>query len=97
GERNRGKSKHDFFPWVHMSPVSDGTLPTVARYLLELSGNAGFSRSPEEFLQQIAVVNYGKFSLKGGRNLDYASNSQKLSVSEPLILKDLEILRPDIV
>lgn len=90
-------SSNNFFPWVHMSPVSDGSLPTVARYLLELTGNAGFSRSPERFLQQVAVVNYGKYSLKGSRNSDYASSSQKLRVSEPFILKDLEIVRPDIV
>lgn len=86
-----------WFPWLHMTPVSDGSLLTAARYLVEVFGKTGFSENPEAFIQQIAVGNYGKFSQKGKVNRDYANNPTLLRVSDPYVLADMEVLRPDVV
>ena len=86
-----------FFPRVHISPITDGSLLTAARYLLEIFEKEGFSTEPKDFLQQIAVSNYGKFSLKGKKNSDYASKPKLLEVSHPYVKADLEVLKPDVV
>jgi hypothetical protein len=91
------KSINNWFPWVHMTPISDGTLLTIARYLLDVFGKTGFATSPSEFIQQIAVGNYGKFSLMGKDNLDYASKPDLLAASHGYVLADMEILKPEVV
>lgn len=91
------QSKGNWFPWVHMTPVSDGTLLTAARYLIQLFEKPGFFLTPAEFIEQIAVCNYGKFSLNGNRNRDYASSPKPLAVSDDYVKVDLRILRPDII
>ncbi|MCC6938737.1 MAG: hypothetical protein IT226_10995 [Flavobacteriales bacterium] len=87
----------NWFPWVQMTPVSDGTLLTAARYLLELHGATGFATDPEGFIGQIAVGNYGKFSLTGRKNADYASKPKLLKVSDPFVKADVEELEPEII
>ncbi len=89
------KSKDNFFPWVHITPVADGSLLTVGRYLLEIFGKEGFSTKSKDFLQQIAVSNYGKFSLT--TNKDYARVPKLLEASHLYVLTDLEVLKPDVV
>lgn len=96
-EREEGRGRSNWFPHVHMAPVSDGTLLTAARYLMEVFGKTNFSEEPGKFIQQIAVGNYGKFSLKGGRNRDYASKPELLAVSDPYVIEDMGILQPDVV
>lgn len=92
------KSMDNWFPWVHMTPISDGTLLTVARYLLHMFRNdERFSDDPIEFLQQIAVVNYGKLSLKGSRNADYASKPKLLGQSDAYVVADMDVLQPEVV
>ncbi len=86
-----------FFPRVHITPITDGSLLTAARYLLEIFKKDGFSAEPKGFLQQIAVSNYGKFSLKGKKNSDYASKPKLLKASHQYVLADLEVLKPDVV
>jgi hypothetical protein len=87
------------FPWLHMEPVRDGTLPTAARYLLEVFNLSGFATDPAAFLQEIVIGNYGKFSLqaKRNRNRDYASDSAWLAESRAYVEADLEVLAPSIV
>lgn len=85
----------NWFPWVHMTPVSDGTLLTTARYLLELFDQPGFSTDPGEFLSEVAIGNYSKFSLRSGR--DPAGVPEFLIVSDDHVLQDLHILQPDVV
>lgn len=87
----------NWFPAVHMTPVSDGTLLTATRYLLELYGATGFATYPEKFISQIAVGNYGKFSLTGTKNTDYASKPKLLKVSDPFVKADVEELEPEII
>ena len=94
---NRKKSIRNWFPWVHMTPISDGTLLTAARYLLHRFGKEGFDPEPEVFLQQIAVGNYGKFSLNKNINKDYASAQILLNLSKKYVQADLETLSPDVV
>lgn len=85
-----------WFPSIHMTPVSDGTLLTAARYLLQICDYKGFAERPDDFIQQIAIGNYGKFSLKG-TNKDYANKPDLLRASDDLVLDDLDTLKPDIV
>jgi len=99
--RNReqfdGWKNNSFFPPIHMTPISDGTLLTLARYLLHVFKQEPFSVEPEAFLQQIAVGNYGKFSLRGDSNEDYANKPMLLKDSDQYVLADLELLEPDMV
>ncbi len=90
------REPREWFPQLHMTPVSDGSLPTAARYMLDAAGYGGFDDLPEIFIQQIAIGNYGKFSLKG-TNKDYASNPRLLQQSDDYVLADLEALRPHVV
>lgn len=85
------------FPWLHMEPVRDGTLPTAARYLLEVFELSGFATDPAAFLQEIAIDNYGKFSLQAKLNRDYASDPVCLEESRAYVEADLEVLAPSIV
>jgi len=91
------QSLDNWFPRLHITPISDGTLLTVARYLLEVFGKTGFSTNPGEFIQQIAVGNYGKFSLTGKGNVDYASKPDLLAASHGYVLADMEVLKPEVV
>lgn len=90
-------SKDNWFPWVHMASIADGTLLTAARYLLHVHGLERFSKAPNRFLEQIAVGNFGKFSLAVGRNRDHASHRALLATSWPFVSSDLRILQPDIL
>lgn len=90
-------SVDNWFPWVHMTPVSNGTLLTAARYLLDYFENSGFSELPGEFILQIAIGNYGKFSRRGKTNSDYASRPEPLAVADPYVIADMSILEPDVV
>lgn len=92
----KAREPHEWFPQLHMSPASDGSLTTAARYILEAAAYRRFEEVPEDFIQQIAIGNYGKFSLKGA-NKDYANNPQLLRLSDDLVLADMETLKPDVV
>lgn len=92
----RKANERSWFPKIHMTPVSDGTLLTVARYLVDVLSCETFSSDPDQFLQQISIGNYGKFSLKGS-NKDYANNPALLRLSDDFILADLDILKPQTV
>lgn len=66
--------------------------------------NTGLSDVPHEYLEQIAVGNFGKFSIdparlgqRERRNLDYATAFDKLATSVEYIVADINAIRPDIV
>lgn len=98
--------RQEFFRNVFIEPISNGGLLTVARYLLQKIANeplddplfrgAQFSDDPRVFVEQIAVANYSKFTLKpeGGTNLD--PTKQRIH-SELYVKEDLSILSPDIL
>ena len=86
-----------FFPDVHLQPISDGSLLLAARYILSLLKHDSFSSIPCEFLNEIAIGNFGKFAIKGPNNQDYASNKGFLLKSIEYIKADVETLQPDII
>ena len=92
--------ERDFYPWVHIAPVTDGSLLIVLRYICEQLG-IDMPVTPKEFVEAISFANFGKFSIKlvkgSERNIDYAQSKSKLDCCMPYIEKDLEVLKPDII
>lgn len=88
--------EHVFYPDVHIAPIDDGRLAVAAYYLLRKQYD--FPQcTPKELYEKICFANYGKFSAETNSNKDYASKKQKLSASTDYILRDLKILKPDII
>lgn len=98
--RHRWYNDHvqrDFFPWVHIAPITDGSLLIVLKYICEKL-NISMPNTPKEFVESISFANFGKFSIQtGSNNIDYAQNKSKLDCSMPYIERDLKILKPDII
>jgi len=97
----RQVSKSSYFPKVHIAPVNDGSLLIVAAYILnKLNIKLNYSL-PYEFIENIAVDNFCKFSIKSqdGRikNKDYVKYKDKIKYSFQYIKSDLEILKPKIL
>ncbi len=87
----------EYFPWVHIAPISDGSLLIVLKYICEQLG-IEMPDTPKEFVESIAFANFGKFSIQvKTKNIDYAKNKSKLDCSLPYIKSDLELLQPDII
>ena len=87
----------EFFPWVHISPITDGSLLIVLKYICEQLG-IDMPTEPKEFVESIAFANFGKFSIQSGAsNVDYAQNKSKLDCSMPYVEQDLKLLKPDII
>ena len=101
----RDISNGSFFPKVHISPVQDGSLLIVAAYILKKLGIHLEYSNPFEFIENIAVDNFGKFSIKTEKegsnkrrqNVDYAKNIDKIRESFDYIKSDLKILKPEIL
>lgn len=93
------KEEDGIFPSVHIAPVNNGCLAIATCYILEELGIKDKEEqiSPTDFLEKIAVANFGKFSIEGKTNKDYASDSDPLSMSDPYIEEDIKILKPDII
>jgi len=92
---------NEYFPSLYMKPVTDGPLLVVAAYILKKL-NIDFNYScPYEFIKNIAIDNFGKFSRKTTPqdrvNKDYAGNERMLNASYEYIKRDLEILEPKII
>lgn len=94
-------NKKDFFPYnaFHMQPIQDGSLLTVAKFIVEKTiPNNKFSDDPYTFLEQLTVGNIAKFSIKSKSNIDYPTSSKiKLMCSFPYIVEEIQLLRPDII
>lgn len=93
------KSKNSFFPDFHMQPIKDGSLLTVARYILErLYPNNSFSKKPRTFLEQVSAVNFAKFSFKDDTNYDYPpKNKRGLMDSFSYVMDEITLLKPNII
>ncbi len=91
----------DFFPYsnFHMQPIQDGSLLTVAKYIVEkIIPNNKFSNNPYAFLEQIAVGNIAKFSVESASNIDYPTkNKKKLMQSFSYVIEEIQLLKPDII
>ncbi|MBQ4051333.1 MAG: hypothetical protein IJD13_06850, partial [Oscillospiraceae bacterium] len=85
-----------FFPNVHIQPMTDGGLVIAARYLANRLGCCP-ADTPAAFLEQIAFGNYCKYTISSGTNMDYAGDRKKLAESHAYIRADIETLRPDII
>ncbi|MBQ7884434.1 MAG: hypothetical protein IJ320_08785 [Phascolarctobacterium sp.] len=90
-----------FFPDVHIAPISDGSLLTVALYICTKLVKVG-AVTPKEFLEIIAFGNYSKYSEvkingEGEKNIDPARDARKLEASHEYIRKDIEVLKPDYI
>ena len=89
--------KRKFFPWVHIAPITDGSLLIVLKYICEQLG-IDMPEAPYDFIESITFANFGKFSIQSGTsNIDYAQNKSKLDCSMPYIEQDLKLLQPDII
>lgn len=85
------------FPDIHIAPVNNGELLVVTAYILKILDNPVKSALPVELLEDIAVGNFGKFSMTGKKNIDYAGSLSKLRYSIEYVKKDLNILKPEIL
>ena len=91
-----------FFPKFHIAPIEDGGLLIVLLYICEQLG-IEMPTTPNEFVESIALANFGKFSIKpqegDKHNTDYAKpvDKPKLDCCLPYIKRDLEVLKPDII
>ena len=87
----------EFYPSVHIAPIQDGSLALATMYI--------YSRiikdvelKPTEFLENIALANYCKFSIEtNSANIDYANDFNKLKELRKYIEADIGILNPDFI
>ncbi|MGL4981583.1 MAG: hypothetical protein ACRC4W_01775 [Treponemataceae bacterium] len=92
------ESKTSFFPNIHIAPINDGSLLICAAYILEKLNEELKYTTPYEFIENIAVDNFCKFSIKtGSKNIDYAKDLNKLEKSFAYVEEDLKILQPGIL
>lgn len=90
--------KENIFPFIHIQPIDDGSLLTAARFCLHKMNNKySFFEKPKDFISEIAVANFGKFSINEKSNKDYASDKDKIKESLKYVIYDLMCLRPDII
>lgn len=99
---NRARYFHErtkeSFPQVHIEPFNNGSQLFITRHILSKLGYKNkFLNTPHDFIEQIAVANPGKFSIKSTKNRDYAGDRKKMAHSLEYIKKDIFYLRPDIV
>jgi len=97
--RHRYYRKYDkYFPFVHIEPINNGSLLIVARYILALLGyDKTFSNEPKEFIEEITVGNFGKYSIDHKTNIDYADKYKCLKYSMDYVLTDIDSIKPDII
>lgn len=101
-DRHRGAFEHgwaNFFPYLHIAPVENGSLLCAALYLVQEHVGETPPSSPAEFAERLVIANLGKFSIRteGRANRDYAGDAARLEASLPYFRADLEILRPDVI
>lgn len=99
---NRAKyffnNSNGYFPYVHMAPFNNGSQLFITRHICNKLGYVNiFKNNPYEFIEQISVANPGKFSIADIKNIDYASDKEKMSFSIKYIKSDFEQLKPEIV
>ena len=93
----KNPSQSEFFPYVHIAPIEDGSLLLVTSYILKRL-NISITNNPFAFAESIAFGNFGKYSISNqDKNKDYASNYSFIKYSLPYIETDLSILKPDVL
>jgi len=86
-----------FFPHIHIEPVNNGALMLIVAYIAKVLKEKEFL-NPFELAENIAIANFGKFSIQStDKNYDYADNNSLLSSSIKYIENDLKILKPEII
>lgn len=96
---NESDTSGDIFPNVHIQPVNNGALVMCAYHIMSKLCSTE-DESPADFLERIAVANYGKFTIDArdrGINKDYATDPDKLKASQPYVNADIDILQPDLI
>lgn len=91
-----GRRSDSFFPDVGIQPVSDGGLFAAGLFVSQKFGLPVRSK-PRTFLEQIAVSNWCKFSIKSTTNRDYINDIKKLTESLPFVIGELALLQPKVV
>jgi hypothetical protein len=91
------KKKGNFFPGLNMGPFGDGYYYIVIAYILRKLGVELEYENPFDFLPNFAADNFGKFSIAGNKNEDYAGDINYLKRSFKYVEADLEILKPNII
>lgn len=100
--RGRMMLKREGGTRIHIEPINNGGLLKVARHILQYAcPTKRFSEEPVAFLQQIAVANPGKFSIRPNDgetavNYDYAGPKHWKKFQEQIqyIAADLSALEP---
>lgn len=97
--RHRYFRKYDnYFPHAHIQPIKNGSLLIAARYILALLGyDTQFSNEPKNFIEEIVVGNFGKYSIDSETNKDYADKYKYLKYSLEYVSIDLGVIEPDII
>ena len=88
---------YDKFPNIHIQPIKDGSLLTVIRYIVDKVYKNSFSINPFDFIEEISVGNFCKYSIRSIKNIDYAQNYKRLSESIEFIISDLRLIKPDLI
>jgi hypothetical protein len=86
-----------FFPNVHIEPVTNGALMLIVAYLIKILKEKEFL-SPYELAENIAIANFGKFSINTTKkNEDYVNDYNKIEKSIEYVKSDLQVLMPNII
>ena len=88
---------NNFFPWVHITPINDGSLLIVLRYICERL-HIDMPDNPNDFMENIAFANFGKFSIEvhDGKNRD-PKGRKVLDFYIEYVKQDISLLRPNII
>ena len=92
----QGRNTDDFFPDVGIQPANDGGLFAAGLFISQKTGLPTRAR-PRTFLENVAVSNWGKFSIKSKKNEDYIADVRKLTESLPYVISELAVLKPKVV
>lgn len=88
----------EFFPYVHIQPVTDGGLLCAALFVYNNLSEEKFNGTRHEFIEKLTIANSGKYSISGtGENKDYAGKWEYLKVSLPFLEFDFDQLQPTVV
>lgn len=92
--------KSEYFPYVHIQPVTDGGLYCAASFVWSRLLNEPFDGTPADLLEGLVVANVGKYSLASygsGKVIDYAGSPDRMRPSLPYFKIDMEYLKPDVL
>jgi hypothetical protein len=91
------KKEKCFFPGLNMGPFGNGYYYIIIAYVLKKLEIELEYETPFDFLYNFAADNFGKFSIAGDENEDYAGKIDYLRRSFKYVEADLETLKPNII